>query len=256
MANIFYQSRGDLSIEQFNRIKQLLPQKKTTGRTPLDSYQALNGMLWIARTGAPWRDLPPQYGNWNSVYHKFRKWIELDVFSSMLKYLTNGKSVLIEIDSTYCKVHQHALGARKIYGNQDIGLSRGGKNTKIHALVNEKMELLSFILTGGEVFDSKVAVSLLESIDIAHCTALADRAYSGDEIRTFLAKNEVMSCIPDKKNAAIKHSFDKEVYKHRNIVERYFERLKNYRHIAARYDKLSICFWNFIALTAIKLKLK
>ena len=74
-------------------------------------------------------------------------------------------------------MHQHAAGARKIYGNQAIGVSRGGKNTKIHALINEKFELISFILTGGEVFDSKVAVELLKTVDFNDKTVLADRAY-------------------------------------------------------------------------------
>ena len=92
------------------------------------------------------------------------------------------------------------------------------------------MELLSFLITGGEVFDSKVAVDLLKKV--------------------------ALPCIPDKINSRIKHSFDKEVYKHRNIVERFFNKIKNNRHIAMRFDKLSICFWNFVVLAAIRIKLK
>ena len=245
-----------MTTEQFDRIKHLLPKVRNTGRPSLDNYRTLNAIFWILRTGAPWRDLPPDYGNWNSIYHKFRQWCEQDIFINILRELNSGKSVLIEIDSTYCKVHQHAAGARKINGNQAIGVSRGGKNTKIHALINEKFELISFILTGGEVFDSKVAVELLKTVDLTDKMVLADRAYGSDDIRTYLAQNEVKSCIPDKKNAQIHHSFDKEVYKKRNIVERFFNKIKNNRHIAMRFDKLSICFWNFIVLSAIKLKMK
>ena len=170
--------------------------------------------------------------------------------------MNSGKSVLIEIDSTYCKVHQHGFGASKVHGNQAIGVSRGGKNTKINAIVNEKMELLSFILTGGEVFDSKVAIDLLKTVDITEKTLLADRAYGASAIRDYICKKVALSCIPDKVNSKIIHSFDKEIYKQRNIVERFFNRIKNYRHIAMRFDKLSICFWNFIVLAAIRLKLK
>ena len=255
-ANILYHKRFDISTEQFERIKHLLPQAKSTGRPPLDNYQTLNAIFWIMRSGAPWRDLPPDYGNWNSIYHKFRQWCKQDIFINILRELNSDKSILIEIDSTYCKVHQHAAGARKIYGNQSIGVSRGGKNTKIHALINEKFELLSFILTGGEVFDSRVAVELLKTVGLTDKTVLADRAYGSEDIRTYLAQNEVKNCIPDKKNAQIRHSFDREVYKQRNIVERFFGKIKQYRHIATRYDKLSICFWNFIALAAIKIQLK
>ena len=117
------------------------------------------------------------------------------------------------------------------------------------------MDLLNFILNGGEVFDSKVTVDLLKNIDIANCTVLADRAYGSNDIREYLAQNKVISCIPDKKSSKIKHSFDKEGYKQRNIIERFLNKLKNYRH-STQYDKLSICFWNFVALTAIRIKLK
>ena len=115
---------------------------------------------------------------------------------------------------------------------------------------------MSFILAGGEVFDSKVAVELLKTVDLTDKTVLADRAYGSDDIHTYLAQNEVKSCIPDKKNAQIRHSFDKEEYKQRNIVERFFNRIKEKRHIATRYDKLTICILNFVVLSAIRNKIK
>ena len=118
------------------------------------------------------------------------------------------------------------------------------------------MELLSFLLTGGEVFDSKVAIDLLKTVDLTDKTVLADRAYGASDIRDHICKNAALSCIPDKVNSQIKHSFDEEVYKQRNIVERFFNKIKNNRHIAMRFDKLSICFWNFVVLAAIRIKLK
>ena len=112
------------------------------------------------------------------------------------------------------------------------------------------MELLYVILTGGEVSDSKVAVDLLKTVD------LSDKAYGTSDIRDYICENVALSCIPDKVNSQIKHSFDKEVYKQRNIVERFFNKIKENRHIAMRFDKLSICFWNFVVLAAIRIKLK
>ena len=187
---------------------------------------------------------------------KIRKWCKQDIFINILRELNSGKFILIEIDSTYCKVHQHGFGAHKIYGNQAIGVSRGGKNTKIHALINKKKELLSFLLTGGEVFDSKVAVDLLRTVDLIDKTVLADRAYGASDIRKYICENTALFCIPDKVNSKIKHSFDEEVYKQRNIVERFFNKIKNNHHIAMRFDKLLICFGNFVVLAAIKMKLK
>ena len=134
--------------------------------------------------------------------------------------------------------------------NQAIGASRGGKNTKVHVLINERMQLLNLILTGGHVHDSEAAVALLKGITLKGKTILADKAYSCEHIRVFIAEHCASACIPDKSNFRIKHAFDSELYKHRNIVERFFQRIKNYRHIATRYDKLALCFENFVLLAA------
>ena len=132
----------------------------------MNSRTVFNAILWILGSGATWRDLPKEYGNWNSIYHKFRSWIEARVFEKILQALIDDcrEYYLVEIDSTFCKVHQHAAGARKIFGNQDIGTSRGGKTTKIHALVNENFQLLQVILSGGQVGDNEVAIKLFGNL--------------------------------------------------------------------------------------------
>ena len=107
------------------------------------------------------------------------------------------------------------------YGNQAIGVSRDGKNTKIHVFINDKIELLFFLLTGGEVFDSKVVIDLLKTVYIV----LTDRVYGASDIRDYICENAALSCIPDKVNLQINHSSDKEVYKQKNIVERFFNEI-------------------------------
>lgn len=92
--------------------------------------------------GAKWRYIPKEYGNWNIIYHKFRKWIEEGVFEKILQTLTNSKYYLFEMDLTFCKVHQNATDALKKLGAQAIGISNGVKTTKIHALVNENFQLI------------------------------------------------------------------------------------------------------------------
>ena len=204
---------------------------------------------WILKSGARWRDLPARYGNWNSIYHKFRKWCSLGLFERMMKIINADKdnSTLLELDSTFCKVHQSACSALK---EQAIGSSRGGKNTKIHVLLNERMQLLKVILTGGQIHDSEPALALLNGIKLKGKTILADKAYSSEQIRVFIAEHGAVACIPDKANYRIKHDFDSQLYKQRNIVERFFQRIKNYRHISTRYDKLAFCFENFVLLAA------
>ena len=247
MSNSFYHK--DLTEAQWNRIRDLFPKEKKVGRRPLDSRKVFNGILWILKSGARWQDLPAHYGNWNSIYHKFRLWCENGLFRQLLQVINTSaySATLLELDSTFCKVHQSACSGLK---NQAIGTSRGGKNTKIHVLINEKMQLLNVILTGGQIHDSEPALALFADIDFSGKNVLADRAYSGQSIRDYLEKHSAKICIPDKANFKIKHDFDAELYKRRNLVERFFQRIKNCRHIATRYDKLAVCFKNFVLLAA------
>ena len=157
------------------------------------------------------------------------------------------------MDSTFCKAHQHAAGARKIYGNQNIGVSRGGKTTKIHALVNEHFQLIGVELSGGNVHDSEMAIKLLSKVTLVGKKVLADKAFCSEEIRNFISQEKAVACIPDK--SVVTHEFDAELYKARNIIERFFQRIKTFRHIATRYDKLSDCFLNFILLAAVMIQI-
>ena len=97
MSNSFYHK--DLTDAQWARIKFLFEKPCKVGHTSLNPRMVLNGILWILGSGATWRDLPKEYGNWNSIYHKFRKWCELGVFEKILQSL---------IDSTFYKAHHAA----------------------------------------------------------------------------------------------------------------------------------------------------
>ena len=233
MSNSFYHK--DLTEAQWNRIKFVFEKRAKVGRPPLNPRTVFNAILWILKSGARWRDLPARYGNWNSIYHKFRQWCSLGLFERLLQLINAGTkdTTLLELDSTFCKVHQSACSALK---DQAIGSSRGGKNTKVHVLINERMQLLNVILTGGQIHDSEPAIELLKSVALKGKKILADKAYSNEHIRVFLAEHGAFACIPDKANFKIKHDFDSELYKQRNIVERFFQRIKNYRHISTRYD--------------------
>ena len=245
MSNSFYH----ITDEQWNRIKNLFKERKKVGRPPLNSRTVFNAVLWILKSGARWRDLPSHFGNWNSIYHKFRQWCDSGLFKLLLQLVNTdaSQSTLLEIDSTFCRVHQCACSAKK---DQAIGSSRGGKNTKVHVLVNEKMQLMSVSLTEGNVHDSEPAIALFDGVDLYGKTVLADRAYSSDKIRSYLEERGAHVCIPDKSNFKVKHDFDAELYKQRNTVERFFQRIKNFRHVAFRFDKLSVCFLNFVLLAS------
>lgn len=254
MSKLFYHTVTDT---QWKIIEPHLPKTKNTGRPSLNPRTVFNAILWVLDSGAKWRYIPKEFGNWNSIYHKFRQWCDEKVFEKILQSLVDScrKYYLVEMDSTFCKVHQHAAGARKIFGNQDIGTSRGGKTTKIHALVNEHFQLIGVELSGGNIHDSEVAIKLLSKIYLEDKKVLADKAFCSEQIRDYIAQQNALACIPDKSNAVNLHDFDKELYKARNIIERFFQRLKNFRHIATRYDKLSDCFLNFVVFAAVMIQI-
>ena len=81
-----------------------------------------DAIFWVLDSGAKWRYIPQEFGNWNSIYHKFRQWCDSGVFEKILQSLVDNcqKYYLVEMDSTFCKGHQHATGARKLLGNQNI----------------------------------------------------------------------------------------------------------------------------------------
>ena len=247
MSNSFYHK--DLTDAQWNRIKFVFEEPRRVGRPSLNPRTVFNAIMWILKSGARWRDLPARYGNWNSIYHKFRHWCRLGLFERLLQLINADadNSTLLEIDSTFCKVHQSACSALK---NQAVGSSRGGKNTKIHVLINERMQVLNVLLTGGQMHDSEPVLELLGNFNLVGKKILADKAYSNEPIRLFLAEHGAIACIPDKANFKIKHDFDAELYKQRNLVERFFQRIKNFRHIAFRFDKLANCFLNFVLLAS------
>ena len=171
------------------------------------------------------------FRNWNSIYHKFRAWYNDGVFEKILQSLVDDclKFYLVEINSTFCKVHQRSTGARKIFGNQNIGVSRGGKTTKIHALVNEHFRLISVDLTGGNIHDSEVAIKLLSKVALKGKKILADTAFCSEEIRKYISHEKAAACIPDKSNAVNIHDFDKELYRARNIVERFISAYQKFQ---------------------------
>jgi transposase len=112
--------RGDLTDEQWERLRPLLPpQKPKTGRPNEEHRRVINGILWIDRTGAPWRDLPERYGPWRTVASRFYRWQKAGIWQEILKALRQKADAAGGIDwgthyvdGTTVRAHQHAAGAK------------------------------------------------------------------------------------------------------------------------------------------------
>jgi transposase len=121
--------RYELTDEQWERLRDILPAKPKAqrGRPAKDDRQMLNAMLWVVRSGAPWRDLPGDYGPWKSVYTRFRRWEKAGLFDQMLEIVSgdpDDESVMI--DASIIRVHQHGTGAKGGNNFRRLGVHEAG----------------------------------------------------------------------------------------------------------------------------------
>ena len=107
--------RYELTDQQWHKIKDLLPGRtETVGATARDNRQFVNGVLWILRSGSPWRDLPERYGDWKNTHRRFSRWAAAQVWEKIFAVLiedANNDSLMI--DSTIVRAHPHAAGSKQ-----------------------------------------------------------------------------------------------------------------------------------------------
>jgi len=124
------QHRHDINDKVWELLEPMLPgQEGQWGGIAEDNRKFLNGVFWVLRTGAPWRDLPPTYGKWNSVYQRFRRWKDAGVWEDILEKLIDEPDFeWLMIDASHVKVHPHGTGA--VGGNQDMARTKGGSTAR------------------------------------------------------------------------------------------------------------------------------
>jgi transposase len=142
-------------------------------------------------------------------------------------------------------------GGRRKRGEQKqaVGRSRGGRNTKIHALADAKGRLIAILLTGGEAHDCPIAERLIRRVKPSK-RMLGDKAYDSAELREELDQRGSKPVIPNRSNRKQPFSFNKRLYKLRWRIENAFNRLKDFRRIATRYDRLARNYLASVCLAA------
>ena len=122
--------RHDISDRVWENIQAHLPGSKgLVGRPANDNRLFINAVFWILRTGAPWRDLPPDYGDWKNTHRRFCRWRDRGVWEHLLEVvIVEPDFEWLMIDASHCKVHPHAAGA--VGGNQDMSRTKGGSTQR------------------------------------------------------------------------------------------------------------------------------
>ncbi|MGX8940050.1 IS5 family transposase [Symbiopectobacterium sp. Eva_TO] len=273
-------ARYDLPDEAWAIIQPLLPAEPATpqaGRPWAEHRMIINGMFWVLCSGAPWRDLPERYGPWKTVYNRFNRWSKSGViniiFNKLLSLLDAHGLVdwsATALDGSNIRALKCAAGAPKkhpdITGDNGLGRSRGGFGTKIHMATDGSGLPLNIVLSPGQAHESQFALRLLDGIGVQRQNGsmkrrghavLADKAYSGHVLRNKLKNRGIKTVISRKSTEKMavdgRSKLDRDAYRNRNVVERCFGRLKEYRRIATRYDKMARNYLAMLKLGCIRL---
>jgi len=272
--------RHRLSDDQWACVEEHFPEPAGTGRPPNDPRQMLDGILWILRTGAPWRDLPRELGHWSTVWDYFDRWNEDGTLVAILQTLMACRvevgfidEDLWFVDGTVVRAARCAAGGGKENDPEEpedhaLGRSRGGFSMKIHLLCDAEGHPLHCHLTAGQAHESTGLKELLESADVTDYEGDpvgwpeklgGDKGYRAEWIDEYLLKHGIQPVIPSKENEdreARAVEFDKPAYRARNIIERLIGWLKECRRILTRFEKTAKNFIGMIRMAFIQRYLK
>jgi transposase len=187
VATIPVTRRFDLTDVQWGVLEPLLPKPRRSGRPPKwTKRQLIDGIRWRTRVGSPWRDVPPLYGPWQTIYGLFRRWQRDGTWARIMTGLQARADTAglitwdVSVDSTTNRTHQHAAGARtrpeaqkQSPGGVDVepadhalGRSRGGLTTKLHLGCEQGQKPMSIVLTAGHRGDSPRFIPVLAGIRV------------------------------------------------------------------------------------------
>jgi transposase len=233
VATIPVTRRFDLTDVQWAVLEPLLPKPRRSGRPPKwTKRQLIDGIRWRTRVGSPWRDVPPLYGPWQTIYGLFRRWQRDGTWARIMTGLQARADTAglitwdVSVDSTTNRAHQHAAGARtrpeaqkQSPGGVDVepadhalGRSRGGLTTKLHLGCEQGQKPMSIVLTAGHRGDSPQFIPVLAGIRVPRAgggrprtrpdRVLADKAYTSKANREYLRRRGIKATIPIKADQA------------------------------------------------------
>ena len=268
--------RHVLTDMEWNAIRVLLPKQRTgqRGRPWTDHRRTISGIFWVLSTGAPWRDVPAEFGSWQTVYKRFRRWCSSGLWKRIWEKLVNrfrtsgllGFDVWM-VDGSIVRAHHAAVGGSRKTSTcakeNALGRSRGGYSSKLHLACDEQGVPVGIVVTPGQINEPTVFHQLMKSIPFSmhrhesRPEALAgDKAYVAGYIFSWLDKLGIENVIPNRKNENKNPKFCRKTYRQRNIVERLIGHIKQFRRIATRYDKTIESYISMIYLAFTRIMLR
>jgi transposase len=190
---------------------------RRAGRPPRNHRRVLDAVFWLMRTGAPWSDLPEEFG----IFRQFRRWADSGVWDVILEALAGSgvcDATLQMIDATIIRAHHCAAGG-KGGPAQRAGRSRGGFSTKINARTNAEGLPIGIEITPGQTHDVTAYPALMDDIDCDPEQMLGDKGYDSKAVRQDVEQRGGAAVIPSLASRKIQHAVDKAVYALRNRIE-------------------------------------
>ena len=154
----------------------------------------IEAILFRIRTGCPWRDLPKEFGNSNSIFKKYNRWSQNNKLMNIFKLFSkNADKEWVFIDGSHVRAHQHSSGIK----NQDISKSIGGNSSKIHLAVDANGNPIELMISDGTTHDMKVAPNLVSKLDLKGTETLcADKGYDSESLREQILQTRTKPNIP------------------------------------------------------------
>ncbi|MFI2188745.1 IS5 family transposase [Streptomyces sioyaensis] len=288
-------ARGDLTDSEWAQLEPHLPKNNGRGGRWKRHRQVINGILFRIRTGIPWRDLPRRFGSWQTCYDRHRHWSADGTWERIIRAVQAGADAdsridwsMVSVDSTVCRAHQHAAGARKEAPrktgkrtrpaqhrpDEALGRSRGGLTTKIHLAGEGGLRPLAMLVTPGQWGDAPQMIPVLDRLCVPRPDGgrprtrpdhlSGDKAYSSRRNRRYLRRRQIKHTIPERPDQQAHRlrrgssggrptGFDAARYVRRNEVERLINRLKANRAVATRFDKRAYVFHGIVTVAALRL---
>ena len=221
------------------------------GRPPRALDIVIEALFYRLRNAGPWRDLPAEFGPWETIFGYFRKWAREGLWARLLKAVTKKlKSRVRLVDGTHIVAHQCAANPVGGAAAQAMGKTRGGRNTKLMVITDLKGRPLSMKLIPGQAYEGAHVLELLADEEKA-VIIIGDKAFDSDKLRAALASLGHGHCFPGKSNRKRKVPFSRRRYKVRYRVEDFFRRLKRWACAATRRDKFALHFMSLLQFSAV-----